>query len=290
MSNIFQKNINFSYEVFPPQDISNNPKLVEKINALIHKPSFISVTYGAGGSNRDKTMDLVRRIHQDTDIDVAAHLTCVDSSISDTMSLVEYYLKIGVNKIVALRGDSPNNISKKYKAHPQGFQKTGELIKAIKKLSDIEVYCAGYPEKHPDSEGLKADIENLKDKVNSGSKHIITQYFFDNNLFYTYKELLNRSKIGANLIPGIIPITNFPKIREFSIKCGASIPKKFEEIFNDHFDNLNNEQQLEIILSIIADQARDLIENGINNLHIYSLNQISLMDQIISKLNIDSVK
>ena len=282
MSNIFQKNINFSYEVFPPQDISNNPKLVEKINALIHKPSFISVTYGAGGSNRDKTMDLVRRIHQDTDIDVAAHLTCVDSSISDTMSLVEYYLKIGVNKIVALRGDSPNNISKKYKAHPKGFQKTGELIKAIKKLSDIEVYCAGYPEKHPDSEGLKADIENLKDKVNSGSKHIITQY--------TYKELLNRSKIGANLIPGIIPITNFPKIREFSIKCGASIPKKFEEIFNDHFNNLNNEQQLEIILSIIADQARDLIENGINNLHIYSLNQISLMDQIISKLNIDSVK
>jgi methylenetetrahydrofolate reductase (NADPH) len=290
MSNIFQKNINFSYEVFPPQEISNNVKLVEKINALIHKPSFISVTYGAGGSNRDKTMDLVRRIHQDTDIDVAAHLTCVDASISDTMSLVEYYLKIGVNKILALRGDSPNNISKKYTAHPEGFQKTGELIKAIKKLSDIQVYCAGYPETHPDSENLKADIENLKDKVNSGSNDIITQYFFDNNLFYTFSELLNRSKIGANLIPGIIPITNFQKIREFSIKCGASIPKKFEGIFNHHFNNLNNEQQLDIILSIIADQARDLIENGINNLHIYSLNQISLMDQIINKLNIDSVK
>jgi methylenetetrahydrofolate reductase (NADPH) len=290
MSNIFQKNINFSYEVFPPQEIINNVKLVEKINALIHKPSFISVTYGAGGSNRDKTMDLVRRIHQDTDIDVAAHLTCVDASISDTMSLVEYYLKIGVNKILALRGDSPNNISKKYTAHPEGFQKTGELIKAIKKLSDIQVYCAGYPETHPDSENLKADIENLKDKVNSGSNDIITQYFFDNNLFYTFSELLDRSKIGANLIPGIIPITNFQKIREFSIKCGASIPKKFEGIFNHHFNNLNNEQQLDIILSIIADQARDLIENGINNLHIYSLNQISLMDQIINKLNIDSVK
>jgi methylenetetrahydrofolate reductase (NADPH) len=290
MSNIFQKNINFSYEVFPPQEIINNVKLVEKINALIHKPSFISVTYGAGGSNRDKTMDLVRRIHQDTDIDVAAHLTCVDASISDTMSLVEYYLKIGVNKILALRGDSPNNISKKYTAHPEGFQKTGELIKAIKKLSDIQVYCAGYPETHPDSENLKADIENLKDKVNSGSNDIITQYFFDNNLFYTFSELLDRSKIGANLIPGIIPITNFQKIREFSIKCGASIPKKFEGIFNHHFNNLNNEQQLDIILSIIADQARDLIENGINNLHIYSLNQISLMDQVINKLNIDSVK
>jgi methylenetetrahydrofolate reductase (NADPH) len=290
MSNIFQKNINFSYEVFPPQEIINNVKLVEKINALIHKPSFISVTYGAGGSNRDKTMDLVRRIHQDTDIDVAAHLTCVDASISDTMSLVEYYLKIGVNKILALRGDSPNNISKKYTAHPEGFQKTGELIKAIKKLSDIQVYCAGYPETHPDSENLKADIENLKDKVNSGSNDIITQYFFDNNLFYTFSELLDRSKIGANLIPGIIPITNFQKIREFSIKCGASIPKKFEGIFNHHFNNLNNKQQLDIILSIIADQARDLIENGINNLHIYSLNQISLMDQIINKLNIDSVK
>ena len=290
MSNIFQKNINFSYEVFPPQEIINNVKLVEKINALIHKPSFISVTYGAGGSNRDKTMDLVRRIHQDTDIDVAAHLTCVDASISDTMSLVEYYLKIGVNKILALRGDSPNNISKKYTAHPEGFQKTGELIKAIKKLSDIQVYCAGYPETHPDSENLKADIENLKDKINSGSNDIITQYFFDNNLFYTFSELLDRSKIGANLIPGIIPITNFQKIREFSIKCGASIPNKFEGIFNHHFNNLNNEQQLDIILSIIADQARDLIENGINNLHIYSLNQISLMDQIINKLNIDSVK
>ena len=290
MSNIFQKNINFSYEVFPPQEIINNIKLVEKINALIHKPSFISVTYGAGGSNRDKTMDLVRRIHQDTDIDVAAHLTCVDASISDTMSLVEYYLKIGVNKILALRGDSPNNISKKYTAHPEGFQKTGELIKAIKKLSDIQVYCAGYPETHPDSENLKADIENLKDKVNSGSNDIITQYFFDNNLFYTFSELLDRNKIVANLIPGIIPITNFQKIREFSIKCGASIPKKFEGIVNHHFNNLNNEQQLDIILSIIADQARDLIENGINNLHIYSLNQISLMDQVINKLNIDSVK
>ena len=289
MSNIFQKNINFSYEVFPPQEISNNVKLVEKINALIHKPSFISVTYGAGGSNRDKTMDLVRRIHQDTDIDVAAHLTCVDASISDTMSLVEYYLKIGVNKILALRGDSPNNISKKYIAHPEGFQKTGELIKAIKKLSDIQVYCAGYPETHPDSENLKADIENLKDKVNSGSNDIITQYFFDNNLFYTFSELLDRRKIKANLIPGIIPITNFQKIREFSIKCGASIPKKFEGIFNHHFNNLNNQEQSEIILSIIADQVRDLIENGINNLHIYSLNQISLMDQIVNKLNIDSV-
>ena len=289
MSNISQKNINFSYEVFPPQEISNNVKLVEKINALIHKPSFISVTYGAGGSNRDKTMDLVRRIHQDTDIDVAAHLTCVDASISDTMSLVEYYLKIGVNKILALRGDSPNNISKKYIAHPEGFQKTGELIKAIKKLSDIQVYCAGYPETHPDSENLKADIENLKDKVNSGSNDIITQYFFDNNLFYTFSELLDRRKIKANLIPGIIPITNFQKIREFSIKCGASIPKKFEGIFNHHFNNLNNQEQSEIILSIIADQVRDLIENGINNLHIYSLNQISLMDQIVNKLNIDSV-
>lgn len=289
MSNISQRNIIFSYEVFPPQDISNNPKLVGKINALKHKPSFISVTYGAGGSNRDKTMDLVRRIHQETDIDVAAHLTCVDSSISDTMSLVEYYLKIGVNKILALRGDSPNNISKKYKAHPEGFQKTGELIKAIKKLSDIQVYCAGYPEKHPDSENLKADIENLKDKVNSGSNDIITQYFFDNNFFYTFRELLNKSYIEANLIPGIIPITNYQKIREFSIKCGASIPKKFEGIFEDHFNNLNSEQQLEIILSIIADQVSDLIENGINNLHIYSLNQMSLMDQIISKLNIDSV-
>ena len=290
MSNIFQKNIIFSYEVFPPQDISNNPKLVGKINALTHKPSFISVTYGAGGSNRDKTMDLVRRIHQDTDIDVAAHLTCVDSSISDTMSLVEYYLEIGVNKILALRGDSPNNISKKYMAHPEGFQKTGELIKAIKKLSDIQVYCAGYPEKHPDSANLKADIENLKDKVNSGSNDIITQYFFDNNFFYTFRELLNKSNIEANLIPGIIPITNYQKIREFSIKCGASIPKKFEGIFEDHFNNLNSEQQLEIILSIIADQVSDLIENGINNLHIYSLNQMSLMDQIISKLNIDSVE
>ena len=164
------------------------------------------------------------------------------------------------------------------------------MIKAIKKLSDIQVYCAGYPETHPDSENLKADIENLKDKVNSGSNDIITQYFFDNNLFYTFSELLDRSKIGANLIPGIIPITNFQKIREFSIKCGASIPKKFEGIFNHHFNNLKNEEQLEIILSIIADQVRDLIENGINNLHIYSLNQISLMDQIINKLNIDSVK
>ena len=290
MNNISPKNVNFSYEVFPPQDISNNFKLVEKINALTYKPSFISVTYGAGGSNRDKTMDLVRRIHQDTDIDVAAHLTCVDSSIRDTMSLVEYYLKIGVNKILALRGDSTNNISKQYEAHPRGFQKTGELIKAIKKLSDIQVYTAGYPEKHPDSADLKCDIENLKDKINSGSNDIITQYFFDNNLFYSFRELLTVNKIGANLIPGIIPITNFQKIREFSIKCGASIPKTFEVIFDDHFSNLNNEEQLEIVLSIIADQAKDLIQNGINNLHIYSLNQISLMDQIINKLNIDNVK
>jgi methylenetetrahydrofolate reductase (NADPH) len=281
MIDLKKKKIGFSLEVFPPKMEEQNPLLVEKINNLDFKPDFISVTYGAGGSTKNRTLDLVKRIHKDTDISVAAHLTCVDSSIDDTMRLVDEYIKLGITKIVALRGDSPNSNTKKYKPHPKGFQKTSDLIRAIKENSTIELFVAGYPEKHPESYNVHSDLINLKEKVNNGADFIITQYFFDNQIFFNFLESMKKYNISSKIIPGIIPITNYQKIKQFSENCGASIPKNVSDLFENTSNKSSDKDKIiQNAISHITEQSLDLIKNDIRNIHIYTLNQISLVNDI----------
>tara|TARA_Y100000590_G_scaffold470770_1_gene669894 strand:- start:21180 stop:22058 length:879 start_codon:yes stop_codon:yes gene_type:complete len=273
--------IGYSIEIFPPKETHTNLSIIRKINDLTYKPDFISVTYGAGGTSRERTYNLVKLIHTETDVSVAAHLTCVGSSIDETISLIDDYIRLGIKKIVALRGDSNQPDDKIYKPHPLGFQKTSDLICNIKKLSDIELYVAGYPEKHPESKKTHDDILNLKGKLDSGGDFIITQYFFENSIFYNFQNILKKYNIKKPIIPGVIPIVNYDRIKDFSERCGASIPERITKQFLNQKNSCENKNHLyDLATKLVVEQSLDLIRNKISQIHIYSLNQITLVDKI----------
>ena len=284
MANKILRKIGYSIEIYPPKETHGNLSIIKKINDLSYKPDFISVTYGAGGTSRERTYNLVKAIHTETDVSVAAHLTCVGSSIYETNTLIEDYIKLGIKKIVALRGDSNQLGNRSYVPHPSGFQTTSDLICNIKKLSDIDLYVAGYPEKHPESEKIHDDIMNLKGKLDSGGDFVITQYFFENGIFYNFKNILKKYNIKKPIIPGVIPIVNYERIRDFSEKCGASIPETITKQFLDKKNSSEKYHIYDLATKLIVEQSLDLLRNKINRIHIYSLNQIKLVDKIWSDI------
>ena len=272
------KILKYSLEIFPPKTVNEVNRLIANLKSMNSKPDFISVTYGAGGSTQNSTLDLVKRLHIETDIAVAAHLTCVNSSIDDVIHLVELYSKIGIKKIVALRGDPLDGLSVPYRPYKDGFHNTADLVTAIKKVNDFDIYVAGYPEKHPESLNKKIDIDTLESKVIAGAYSIVTQFFFDNELYYDYVKILKKRNINIPIIPGIVPIINFNQIKRFSDKCGASIPENIvDEFLNSTETDMNN---YNLCKKIITRQISDLINNGVNNFHLYSLNRIQLMASI----------
>ncbi|MDC0139219.1 methylenetetrahydrofolate reductase [Hyphomicrobiales bacterium] len=272
------KELKYSLEIFPPKTVKEVDSLIKKLKSMNSQPEFISVTYGAGGSTQNATLDLVTCLHKETNIDVAAHLTCVNSSIDDVIGLVELYGKVGIKKIVALRGDPPEGLGVPYRPYKSGFKNTADLVRNIKKVNDFDIYVAGYPEMHPESLDKKRDLDTLESKVKAGAHSIITQFFFDNELYYDYIKTLKKRNITIPIIPGIIPIINFNQIKKFSDKCGASIPKDIS------YDFLNSSgadiSDYNLCKKIIIKQITDLINNGVKNFHLYSLNRIQLMGSI----------
>ena len=267
-----------SFEFFPPKSDEMEERLWQSITALAPlKPRFVSVTYGAGGSTRERTHSTVKRILAETELTPAAHLTCVGADCAEIQQVARDYWEAGVRHIVALRGDVPGGDGG-YIPHPQGYAYADNLVKGLKEVADFEISVAAYPEKHPEAQSLQADIDHLKRKIDAGATRAITQYFFDVDLFLRYRDAVAAAGITAELTPGIMPVGNFAQAVKFSAMCGASIPQWLRDLFEgaEH----NAELQHLLAAYVAAEQCRLLRLAGVESLHFYTLNRAELTQAI----------
>ena len=225
--------LSVSFEFFPPKTDEADAALWKTLRKLeTVKPRFVSVTYGAGGTTRDRTLNTVRRIAAETTLQPAAHLTCVGASQAEVNDVVRSFHQAGVRHIVALRGDSPEGVGARFIPHPQGYQNAAELVRGIRKLGEFEVSVTAYPEKHPESVSIEEDLAFLADKADHGATQAISQFFFHNAFFLRLRDRIAARGIKIKLLPGILPITNFARAQEFAAKCGAHIPPEMIRRFS----------------------------------------------------------
>jgi methylenetetrahydrofolate reductase (NADPH) len=267
-----------SYEFYPPKDLDYK-KVVDEFSLINShkKPSFISITYGAMGSSQEKSIGLIKSFKEKTQIDIAAHLTLVGKSKSDVIKIIAEFKSLGIDKIVALRGDT---LEGKFQAHPDGFYNTSDFVKFLTE-SNLEVFVSAYPEPHPDSESFDFDFKLLKEKTLAGSNQCISQFCFS---MKDYKKLINqisKSKINNELTAGIMPIYNINSLCNMAKRCGIQVPIEILEQFSD--DEAQNEQAA---INICINQIKDLQNMGVNNFHFYTLNQSSLLLKIFGELSL----
>ena len=267
----------FSFEFFPPKTDEASEALFKTIASLQElQPSFVSVTYGAGGSTRERTHATIVRILKETRLTPAAHLTCVDASRSDIDDVVARYHDAGVRHIVALRGDPASGMGGAYVAHPDGYQTSAELVASIKKrYADIEVSVSAYPEKHPQSPDFDTDIDTLKAKVDAGATRAITNFFFDNDLYNRYIDRVRARGIDLPIVPGILPVQNFKQMRNVAARCGASVPSWLAEKFEGLDDDPDTRKL--IAAAVAAGQVQKLNKNGVDSFHFYTMNRADLV-------------
>lgn len=272
-----------SFEFFPPKSEEMELKLWDSLKALEPLgPTFVSVTYGAGGGTRERTHHTVRRIIEETALKPAAHLTCVNASRDEVDQVARNYWEAGVRHIVALRGDPPQGMET-YSPHPQGYRYSSELIAGLKRLHDFEISVAAFPEKHPNSTSFDADIDYLKQKIDAGATRAITQYFFDTDHYFRFRDRLEKRGITIPVVPGILPIGNFAQVKKFSAMCGASIPAWLEEKFGGL--DQNPARRNEASINLAAEQCRKLLAAGVQHLHFYTLNRADLTAGVCRLLN-----
>lgn len=265
-----------SFEFFPPKTPEMEAGLWEAIQRLAPlSPHFVSVTYGAGGTTRERTHATVARLVKETPLKPAAHLTCVGATRAEINDVARAYHAAGVRHIVALRGDPPTGIDQPYEAHPQGYQSTHELITGLKAIGDFEVSVSAYPEKHPQSATLLHDIEILKRKVDAGADRAITQFFFDNSVFYRYRDLAAAAGISIPIVPGVVPVQNFRQTAGFARRTGASVPAWLAERFEGLEDDPATRRL--VAAAVCAEQVIDLIDHGVTDLHFYTMNKADLV-------------
>jgi methylenetetrahydrofolate reductase (NADPH) len=225
-----------SFEFFPPSDEAMAQLLWQSVQRLAPlQPRFVSVTYGADGSTRTRTHDCVLRILRETNLRVAPHLTCVAASRADVLGIAQEYWRQGIRHLVALRGDAPashQSAEGRYIPHPEGFAFASDLVGGLKRIGDFELSVAAFPEGHPESGSVDADLENLKRKIDAGANRAITQFFFDTDLYLRYRDRCAAAGIGASIVPGILPITRFPQMLRVAARCGASVPGWMHERFD----------------------------------------------------------
>ena len=265
-----------SFEFFPPKTPKLEAKLWQSIERLAPiGPKFVSVTYGAGGSTRTATHKIVKTIISDTDLNAAAHLTCVSASKEEIDSVIDDYKAIGVNHIVALRGDMPD--MGLFKPHPGGYSSSVDLVEAIKKHGCFDISVSAYPEKHPESSSFESDINLLKAKIDAGADQAITQFAFDTNVHASFRDKITACGINVPLIPGIMPTTNFKGVQRMAEKCGTSIPDWLTSQYIGLEEDLERRQ--EIAINVVVDQCRGLISEGFDRLHFYTLNQYKVIGE-----------
>ncbi len=266
--------IAISFEFFPPKTAKMAETLWGSMATLAPLgPRFVSVTYGAGGSTRERTHEQVVRINQETNIPAAAHLTCVNASREEVDEVARHYWESGIRHIVALRGDPPDGAAK-YAPHPGGYANAIDLIAGLKKIADFEISVAAYPEVHPDSPDAQADIDNLKAKFDAGADRAITQFFFDPECFFRFRDKAAAAGIDAEIVPGIMPVMSFAAVQRMSGLCGTAIPAWMEGLF-DGLDERPEARQL-VSATIAAELCRKLYAGGVRQFHFYTLNRAEL--------------
>jgi methylenetetrahydrofolate reductase (NADPH) len=275
-----------SFEFFPPKTAEMERSLWDTINRLAPlSPNFVSVTYGAGGSTRERTHSTIARILAETNLVPAAHLTCVNAPRGEIDDVVAQYHDVGVRHIVALRGDPTTGIGTSYVAHPDGYKTSAELVASIKKrYPDIEVSVSAYPEKHPESTDFDADIDTLKAKVDAGAARAITQVFFDNDLYFRYLDRVRARGIDIPVVPGIMPMHNFKQARNFVTRAGTTVPSWLAEKF-DGLDDDADTRKL-VAATVAAGQVQKLAKHGVDTFHFYTMNRADLVFAISHLLGI----
>jgi methylenetetrahydrofolate reductase (NADPH) len=278
-----------SFEFFPPKTQEMEERLWAAIKRLEPlRPRFVSVTYGAGGSTRERTHATVRRIRQETALEPAAHLTCVAAAREEIDAVARDYWEAGIRHIVALRGDPPGGIATGYAPHPGGYAYAADLVAGLKKVADFEISVAAYPETHPEAASAERDLDNLKRKLDAGASRAITQYFFDVDLYLRFRDRVAARGIAVPIVPGILPVTNYAQVKKFSAVCGASIPAWME----GHFAGLDDDPDTRrlVAASIAAEQCRRLHAEGVHEFHFYTLNRADLLVAICHLLGVRAPK
>jgi methylenetetrahydrofolate reductase (NADPH) len=277
------KRISVSFEFFPPKTAEMEAQLWSAIRKLAPlRPEFVSVTYGAGGSTRDRTHATVKRIIEETELKPAAHLTCVAASREEIDSVARDYWSAGVRHVVALRGDPEEGA--RYAAHPQGYQSTPEMIAGIRAVAPFEITVSAYPEKHPDSPSLDWDTELLKRKIAAGASRAITQFVFDADILARFRDAMRAAGIAAPIVPGLMPTTNFKGVQRMASRCGAAIPpalaRRYEGLENDL------EGRKRVAASVLTEQVMALTKLGFDKFHFYTLNQADLTYDVCRMLGL----
>jgi methylenetetrahydrofolate reductase (NADPH) len=268
--------IRVSFEFFPPKTAEMESNLWEAIGRLSPlSPNFVSVTYGAGGSTRERTHATVRRMVTETALTPAAHLTCVAATKPEIDAVIQSYRDAGVRHIVALRGDPTGGVGEKYAPHPGGYRNAADLVAGIKRIADLEVSVSAYPEKHPDSPSVEADIDMLKAKVDAGASRAITQFFFENDRYFRYLDAVRARGIEIPIVPGILPVQNFKQTRNFAERCGASVPRWLAERFEGLDEDVATRKL--IAAAVAAEQVLDLVRRGVTDFHFYTMNRADLV-------------
>ena len=266
--------IEVSFEFFPPKTEKMADTLWESIKTLEPlDPRFVSVTYGAGGSTRERTHATVERILKETDLTPAAHLTCVGASRDEVDAIARDYWQLGVRHIVALRGDPPE-VGEKFEAHPDGYRDAAELVAGLKKVAPFDISVACYPECHPEAASAQADIEHLKRKIDSGADRAITQFFFSAECFFSFRDRVAAANLDVEIVPGILPVTNVAQARKFAAQCGASIPDWLDHMF-EGLDERPAARQL-VAATVAAELCGQLYSGGVRHFHFYTLNRAEL--------------
>ncbi|MCB2078892.1 MAG: methylenetetrahydrofolate reductase [NAD(P)H] [Novosphingobium sp.] len=276
--------LSVSFEFFPPKTEKMEEQLWKAVTELAPlRPTFVSVTYGAGGSTRERTHNTVARIIREAHLPAAAHLTCVDATKAQIREVAEQYWEAGVRHIVALRGDA-GEPGAPFTPHPDGYANAAELVAGLKEIAPFEISVAAYPECHPDSPDLKADLDNLKRKLDAGASRAITQFFFSPETFFRFRDRLAAAGIDAPVVPGILPVTNVAQARKFAGACGAHIPEWMDDLF-EGLDDKPSARQL-VAATIAAEFSRRLYAGGVRDFHFYTLNRADLAYSICHLLGV----
>ena len=275
--------LNVSFEFFPPKTIEASFRLWDTVQTLAPlAPRFVSVTYGAGGTTRQLTREAVAAIAGSTDLSVAAHLTCVDATKEDTLSLAKSWADLGVKDIVALRGDHPTG-TEGFAPHPEGFANSCEMIEALAASGDFNIRVGAYPHKHPEADSLKNDVDWLKRKIDAGASEAITQFFFEADDFLRFRDLCDKAGITAPITPGILPIENWAGTKAFAQRCGAQIPDWMDAAFQTA---LRDDRSDLLSVALSTELCSDLIDGGVENFHFYTLNKPELTRDICAAIGV----
>ncbi|MDB5696955.1 MAG: 5,10-methylenetetrahydrofolate reductase [Sphingomonas bacterium] len=273
-----------SFEFFPPKNEAMEAQLWDAVRTLEPLgPRFVSVTYGAGGSTRERTHATVARIQRETSLAAAAHLTCVEATKDEIDRVAQEYWAAGVRHIVALRGDPPTK-GASYASHPGGYENAADLVAGLKRLHPFEVSVSAYPECHPDSTDAAADLDNLKRKLDAGANRAITQFFFEPETFFRYRDELAAAGVDAEIVPGIMPVMNFASVKRMAAMCGTAVPAWMARLF-EGLDDHPAARQL-VAATVAAELSRRLYAGGVKQLHFYTLNRAELAYAICHLLGV----